>query len=153
MQSRGASSGQTKVADNGKLEAFWDTVLHLQDGSRGGVGYSGDPTSDSVSIGWSRGSYACPQAQVAGVPPHREEPAKPRRTIFLRVLFQKCAGLWKKEPRKAEWCARVGSPARFVYGRRAREAAGFSAIHREPQESRDVKRLRTSRSCTIAKAL
>ena len=46
--------------------------------------------------------FICPQAQVAGVPPHREEPAKPRRTIFLRVLFQKCAGLWKKEPRKAQ---------------------------------------------------
>jgi hypothetical protein len=46
--------------------------------------------------------FMCPQAQVVGVPPHFEEPAKPRRTIFLRVLFQKWAGLWKKEPRKAQ---------------------------------------------------
>ena len=38
------------MAGNGKLEAFWDIVLHPENGSRGGVGYSGNPTSDSVVV-------------------------------------------------------------------------------------------------------
>ena len=50
MQSRKSTSAQTEVAGNGKLEAFWDIVLHLENGSRGGVGYSREPTSDSFVV-------------------------------------------------------------------------------------------------------
>ena len=48
MQNRESLFDQTKVAGNGKLEAFRDAVLHLEDESRGGVRYSGKPTGDSV---------------------------------------------------------------------------------------------------------
>lgn len=44
----------------------------------------------------------CPQKQVAAVRPHLMAPAKPTSNISRRVLFQKCAGLWKKEPQKAQ---------------------------------------------------
>ena len=38
------------MTGNGKLEALRNAVLHLKDGSRGGVRYSGEPTGDSVVV-------------------------------------------------------------------------------------------------------
>ena len=74
------------------MKPFGDAVLHLEHGSGRGVGYNRFPTSNSVVAIPSVGlviHMPAGTAQVVGVPPHFEEPAKPRRTIFLRVLFQK----------------------------------------------------------------
>ena len=50
MQNRERSFGQTKVTGNGELEPFGDTVLHLEDGSGGGVGNGRFFTSNSVVV-------------------------------------------------------------------------------------------------------
>ena len=50
MQNRESSFDQTKVAGNGELEPFGDAVLHLEDGSGGGVGDNRFLTSNSVVV-------------------------------------------------------------------------------------------------------